>query len=116
MRNDEADVLDRAMFDDFAGLFGRGELRDMIEEWRTDTAIALDAIADALARGDRARVGEIAHRTAGGALALGAMALARASERLRAGAESGGTVADDVAAARDAAAVTYAAMTRAAGL
>ena len=111
------EILDRATFDDFAGLFDAGELRGIIEEWRADTARALDAIAQARDGGDVGRIGEIAHRAAGGALALGATAFASACERLRASAETGGDVSDrDVAAVRDSAAATHAAMSAAAGL
>ena len=112
---DESELLDRAAFHDFAGLFSPDELRDVIEEWHADSRRALDAIADSLAHDDRARVGEIAHRAAGGGLALGATALAAACERLRAQAEGGDPVTDaDVAAVRDAVAATYLAMTEAA--
>jgi HPt (histidine-containing phosphotransfer) domain-containing protein len=106
------DVLDRAAFDDFAALFDRDELRGVIEEWRADSEKALAAIADARARDDRAQIGELAHRAAGGAMAIGASVMARACEQLRAAAESGGEV-DDAAVARVRAAVeaTYAAMT-----
>ena len=111
------EVLDRATFDDFADLFDADELRGMIEEWRADTDGALHAIAEARAGGDMARIGEIAHRAAGGALALGATAFASACERLRASAESGGDVSDrDVAAVRESATATHAAMTAAAGI
>jgi HPt (histidine-containing phosphotransfer) domain-containing protein len=106
------DVLDRAAFDDFAGLFHRDELRGVIEEWHADSEKALAAIADARSRDDRAQIGELAHRAAGGAMAIGASAMARACEQLRAAAESGAAV-DDAAVARVRAAVqaTYAAMT-----
>lgn len=115
MAPDETDVLDRAAFDDFAGLFSPDELHDVIEEWHADSRRALDAIAQSLARDDRAQVGEIAHRAAGGGLALGATAFAAACERLRAHAEGGDPVSDaDVAAVRDAVAATYLAMTDAA--
>lgn len=115
MARDDSEVLDRAAFTDFAGLFSARELRDVIEEWHADSRRALDAIADALARGDRARIGEVAHRAAGGGLALGATAFAAACERLRANAEGAGPVTDaDVAAVRDAVGATYVAMTGAA--
>ena len=109
-------VLDRATFDDFAALFDAEELRDVLEDWRADTARALAAISEARARGDGAQIGEIAHRAAGGGLALGAIAFAGACERLRATAESGEAVRDsEIAAVRTAAEATYAAMRRAAG-
>jgi HPt (histidine-containing phosphotransfer) domain-containing protein len=112
MSDDE--VLDRVAFDDFAGLFERGELRGVIEEWHANSQKALAAIADARARGDAAQIGELAHRAAGGAMAIGATALARAAERLRAVAESGGSVGDDaIAPVREAVTATYAAMTAA---
>jgi len=80
-----------------------------------DSAAALDAIAGALARDDRARIGDVAHRTAGGGLALGATELARACEGLRRIAESARPVTDaDVAQVRTAVDATYAAMTAAA--
>jgi len=113
---DETEVLDRAAFDDFAGLFSPDELHDVIEEWRADSRRALDAIAEALACDDRARIGDIAHRAAGGGLALGASAFAAACERLRAHAEGGDPVTDaDLAAVRHAAAATYLAMTEGRG-
>lgn len=116
MGKDETVVLDRVTFDDFAGLFDDSELRDVIEEWHADCAKALDAIAAARASGDNARIGELAHRAAGGGLAIGATALARACERLRASAESGGPVTDgEIAPVRAAVAATYAALTDAAG-
>jgi HPt (histidine-containing phosphotransfer) domain-containing protein len=115
MGKEQTPVLDREAFDEFAGLFDGGELRQIIEEWRADSATALAAIADAHARDDRVRIGEIAHRAAGGGLALGATRLARACEGLRATAESGGPVTDDeIARMRAAVEVTYAALTDAA--
>ena len=117
MTPDRTEVLDRAAFDDFAGLFSADELHDVIEEWHADSRRALEAIAAALARDDRAQVGEIAHRAAGGGLALGATSFAAACERLRAHAEGGDPVSDaDVAAVRDAVAATYLAMTDAGGI
>lgn len=108
----DGEVLDRAAFDDFAGLFTTDELRDVIDGWHAESLSALDAIDESRARDERARIGEIAHRAAGGGLALGATAFAAACERLRANAEGGGTVTEaDVAAARDAVAATYVAMT-----
>ena len=105
-------VLDRVTFDDFAGLFDAGELRDVIAQWHADSAKALDAIAAAHAAGDNGTIGELAHRAAGGGLAIGATALARACERLRASAESGGPVTgDEIAAVRAAVAATHAALT-----
>lgn len=112
---DGSEVLDRAAFHDFAGLFSPDELHNVIEEWHADSRRALDAIAESLARDDRARVGAIAHRAAGGGLALGATAFAAVCERLRARAEGGEPVTDaDVAAVRDAVAATYLAMSEAA--
>ena len=114
MAPDEDEVLDRVAFADFAGLFSAGELRDVIEEWHADSRRALDAIAESLARDDGAQVGDIAHRAAGGGLALGATAFAAACERLRAHAEGADPVTDaDVAAVRDAVAATYLAMSEA---
>ena len=108
-------VLDRAAFDEFADLFDEDELRDVIEQWRADSAAALDAIAGALVRNDRARIGEVAHRTGGGGLALGATAVARACEGLRVNAESGGRMTDaDIAQLRAAVEATYTAMNAAA--
>jgi HPt (histidine-containing phosphotransfer) domain-containing protein len=108
-------VLDRATFEEFAELFDSEELPGVIARWHADSAAALAAIAEALAGDDRARVGEIAHRTAGGALALGATSLASACERLRVTAESGGAVTEaDLAQVRAAVAATHAAMTNAA--
>jgi HPt (histidine-containing phosphotransfer) domain-containing protein len=115
MARHKTPVLDREAFDEFADLFDDEELRDVIEQWRADSAAALDAIAGALARDDRARIGEVAHRTGGGGLALGATALARACEGLRVTAESGGPMTDaDIAQLRAAVEATYAALTAAA--
>ena len=114
-RRGETPVLDAAAFDDFAALFHRDELRGVIEEWHADSVDALGAIAEALARDDREQIGELAHRTAGGGLAIGAILLAQACERLRASAESGGRVGDaQIAPVRTAIAATYAALTEAA--
>jgi HPt (histidine-containing phosphotransfer) domain-containing protein len=115
MGKDETAVLDRVTFDDFAGLFNDSELREVIEEWHADSANALAALAAAHASGDNARIGALAHRAAGGALAIGATTLAEACERLRASAESGAAVTDDeLAPVRAAVAATYAALTAAA--
>lgn len=112
MEKDETAVLDRVAFDDFAGLFDAGELRDAIEQWHADSTTTLAAIAAARARGDDARIGELAHRTAGGGMAIGALALTRACERLRAAAESGAPVTDaQIAPLRAAVAATYGALT-----
>ncbi len=111
---DDVPVLDRAAFDDFAGLFEAGEMLEMLGEWRADCAGALERIADGLRGGDRAVVGEAAHRMAGGALALGATGLARRCEGLRAAAESGGALDDgDVARLRTHVDATLALMTAA---
>lgn len=108
---DAGEILDAAAFADFADLFDPPELRRMIEEWRTETVEALDAIAEALRHDDRALIGAIAHRSAGGGLTLGAIAFARDCERLRANAEADGTVTGaDVTALRDRVAEAYAAM------
>lgn len=114
MGEEDDEVLDRAAFADFASLFEPDELGGIVEQWHADSLGALDAIAEALRHDDHARIGEIAHRTAGGALALGAAAFAEACERLRAVAESGGAVTEEqVAPVRAAVATTYAAMNRA---
>jgi hypothetical protein len=108
-------VLDQVRFDDFASLFDAAELRDVIEEWRVDSATALDAIAVARARDDHTAIGELAHRAGGGGLALGATAFAHACEHLRKTAASGGPVTDpDVAAVRAAVDAAHAAMSNAA--
>lgn len=115
MGTDESALLDRATFDDFAGLFERAELRDVVDEWHDDSTRALAAIEQARAGGDRARIAEIAHRTAGGGMAVGAIALARACERLRAAAHSADPIGDrPIAAVREAVALTYAALMQAA--
>jgi HPt (histidine-containing phosphotransfer) domain-containing protein len=115
MATEQTPVLDRAAFDEFAALFDAAELREMIEDWHADNEAALAAIAAALAREDGGRIGEIAHRATGGALALGAIRLARACERLRVAAESPTPVtAADVAPVRAAVEATHAAMTDAA--
>ncbi len=104
-------ILDAGVTAQFAGLFDAGELRDVVEEWRADGEAALRAVDAAVAGGDLGRVGEIAHRTAGGGLALGAARLARACERLRAAAEAGTHVtAADVAPLREAFELTHAAL------
>jgi HPt (histidine-containing phosphotransfer) domain-containing protein len=109
-------VLDRAAFDDFAALFDAGELHEMIERWHEDSATALTAMTDALARDDLALIGDLAHRAAGGGLAIGAIALARACEGLRAAAESAGAVTDaDIARVRATVRATYVAMRAAVG-
>jgi|GEM_PF-2940578 len=111
MAGDPTSVLDRDAFDDFAGLFTACELVEMIEQWHADSLVALSAIAHALAHDDRARIGELAHRAAGGALALGATAMARTCEGLRSAAESGGAVtAADVAQVRAMVTATHEAM------
>jgi HPt (histidine-containing phosphotransfer) domain-containing protein len=111
MSGDPISVLHRPAFDDFAGLFDDDELSEMIEQWHADSLAALSTIADALAQDDRAKIGELAHRAAGGALALGATAMARACEGLRAAAESGGAVtAADVGQVRATVTATHAAM------
>jgi HPt (histidine-containing phosphotransfer) domain-containing protein len=85
-------MLDRSAFDDFAELFDAEELREVIAEWHADAEASLARISDSLERGDRAEIGQIAHRAAGGSLALGASALAALWERLRGAAESGRAV------------------------
>ncbi len=111
MGNDETGVLDRVTFDDFAGLLDDSELRDVIDRWHADNVKAIEVIAAAHASGDNARIGELAHRAAGGAMAIGATALTRACERLRASAESGGPVTDDdIAPVREAIAATNSAL------
>ncbi|HEX8158163.1 MAG TPA: Hpt domain-containing protein, partial [Solirubrobacteraceae bacterium] len=57
--------------------------------WHADAQTALARIAGSLERGDLAEIGQIAHRAAGGSLALGASALAALWEQLRGAAESG---------------------------
>lgn len=105
-------VLDRATFDDFAGLFDDAELREVIDDWYADSLKALAALDAARAAGDSARIGDLAHGAAGGGMAIGAIALALACERLRASAESGGSITDgELAAVREAVAATYAALT-----
>lgn len=116
MSNDSA-LLDRALFDEFAELFDRDEMRDVIAEWHADVFTALGLIEDALARDDAAEVARVAHRTAGGGLALGATSLAAVCERLRAQAESGdGVSAADVDRVRESAQATHRALTDATGV
>ena len=108
-------VLDAAAFGAFASLFDAAELREVVEEWHADSVNALGVMTRAQASGDDAQIGELAHRTAGGGLALGATALARACETLRAAAESGRPVrAAQLDPVADAVAATYAAMIAAA--
>jgi HPt (histidine-containing phosphotransfer) domain-containing protein len=105
------------LFDEFADLFDSQEMRDVIEEWHADVSSALALIEDALRRGDRAEVARVAHRTAGGGLALGATSLADVCEGLRAQAESDGDVTEeDVDRVRRSAAATHRALEAAAGM
>ena len=110
-------LLDRALFDEFAELFDHDEMRDLIEEWHADVSSALAVIEDACRRDDPAEVARVAHRTAGGGLALGATSLAAACEGLRERAESGaGVTADDVQRVRSAAEATHRALADAVGM
>jgi HPt (histidine-containing phosphotransfer) domain-containing protein len=114
--NEDSALLDRALFDEFAELFDADEMRDVIAEWHADVNSALAIIEDALERGDPAEVARVAHRTAGGGLALGATSLAAACERLRAQAESGeGLTSEDIDRVRRAAEATHRALTDATG-
>jgi len=113
----EAAVLDRAVFDEFADLFDRDEIRDVIKEWHADVSRALQAIEDARRRDDPAEVACVAHRTAGGGLALGATSLAAVCDGLRELAESGAAVtADDIERVRRAAEAAHRALEDAAGV
>jgi HPt (histidine-containing phosphotransfer) domain-containing protein len=110
-------LLDRALFDEFAELFDHDEMRDVIEEWHADVSTALVVLEDARQRGDPAEVARVAHRTAGGGLALGATSLAAACEGLRERAESGaGVRAGDIERVRSAAEATHRALADAVGL
>lgn len=110
MGKDDA-LLDRVLFDEFAELFARDEMRDVIEEWHRDMGTALQAMTDALARDDLAELARVAHRTAGGGLALGATSFAEVCEGLRARAESGADVTpEDVEHIRCAADATHRAL------
>ncbi|MDX6704728.1 MAG: hypothetical protein QOK16_2385 [Solirubrobacteraceae bacterium] len=82
-------MLDRNAFDAFAELFDDVELREVIAEWHADAQKALSRIAGSLERSDLAEIGQVAHRAAGGSLALGASELAALWEQLRGAAESG---------------------------
>ncbi len=109
-------LLDRALFDEFAELFDPDEMRDVIAEWHADLQTALRAIGEALERDDPAEVARVAHRTAGGGLALGATSLAAVCEGLRAQAESGAEVTeDDVERVRESAEATHRALEDAVG-
>ena len=109
--SDARTLLDRALFDEFAELFEPAEMRDVIAEWHADLQTALHTIGEALERDDPAEVARVAHRTAGGGLALGATGLAEVCEGLRARAESGADVtADDVERVRRAAEATHRAL------
>ncbi|MGI9100637.1 MAG: Hpt domain-containing protein [Solirubrobacteraceae bacterium] len=115
--NKDAAVLDRALFDEFAELFDRDEMRDVVEEWHADVSQALQIIEDARQRDDPAEVARIAHRTAGGGLAIGATSLAAVCDGLRELAESGaGVTAGDVERVRRAAEATHRALENAVGL
>jgi HPt (histidine-containing phosphotransfer) domain-containing protein len=110
-------LLDRALFDEFADLFDPEEMRDVIQEWHADVQSALLLMEEALQRSDPAEIGRIAHRTAGGGLALGATSFAGVCEGLRAQADSGsGVTAGDIDRVRGAAVATHRALTDAAGM
>lgn len=114
---DDSALLDRALFDEFADLFDPEEMRDVIAEWHTDVGAALELIEEARRRDDPAEVARVAHRTAGGGLALGATSLAAVCERLRAAAESGADLTDeDIDRVRQSAAATYRALADATGM
>jgi HPt (histidine-containing phosphotransfer) domain-containing protein len=85
-------MLDRYAFDEFAGLLDDAELREVIAEWQSDAQTSLSQISGALTRGDAVEIGRLAHRAAGGSLALGALGLAALWEQLRWAAEAGGGV------------------------
>lgn len=113
----EPALLDRALFDEFAELFDHDEMCGVIEQWRADVSMSLDALEDARRRGDPAEVARVAHRTAGGGLALGATSLAAVCERLRERAESGaGVTAGDIETVRSAAEATHRALADAVGV
>lgn len=110
-------LLDQVLFDEFADLFAPDEMRDVIAEWHADVGAALGLMETALERGDLAEVGRVAHRTAGGGLALGATSFADVCEALRARADSSdGVTADDLAVVRRAGEATHRALTDAAGM
>jgi HPt (histidine-containing phosphotransfer) domain-containing protein len=110
-------LLDRPLFDEFAELFDRDEMRDVIGEWHADVSKALQVLDEARQRDDSAEVARVAHRTAGGGLALGATCLAALCEDLRARADSGAEVTwEDIDKLRRAAEATHRALTEAAGL
>jgi len=112
----DAALLDRALFDEFADLFDPDEMREVIAEWYADVSTALELIEDALRRDDPAEVARVAHRTAGGGLALGATSLAAVCEGLRALAESGSPVMPgDVDLVRQSAEATHGALAAATG-
>jgi HPt (histidine-containing phosphotransfer) domain-containing protein len=115
--SDDRALVDRALFDEFADLFDAEEMRDVIGEWYADVESALGLIDDALRRYDAADVARVAHRTAGGGLALGATSFAAECEQLRARADSGAELtAEHIARIRDAAAATHRALSDAAGI
>jgi HPt (histidine-containing phosphotransfer) domain-containing protein len=115
--SDDCAPLNRALFDEFAELFDRDEMRGVIVEWHADVASALGLIDDARKRDDPAEVARVAHRTAGGGLALGATSFAAVCEGLRARAEAGEDLTDeDVERVREAAAATHRALEDAAGI
>jgi HPt (histidine-containing phosphotransfer) domain-containing protein len=113
----DSELLDRALFDEFAELFDPDEMRDVVHEWHADVSSALATIEEALQRDDPAEVARVAHRTAGGGLALGATSLAAVCEGLRARAESGdGVTSDDIDRVRRAAEATHRALAAAVGI
>jgi HPt (histidine-containing phosphotransfer) domain-containing protein len=82
-------MLDRHAFNAFAELFEAAELREVVAEWHADAQTSLSRITGLLECGDIAEIGQVAHRAAGGSLALGASALAALWEQLCGAAESG---------------------------
>jgi HPt (histidine-containing phosphotransfer) domain-containing protein len=116
MVNGDPARLDRNAFDEFAELCDAAELREVIAEWHADAEGSLARISRSLQRGDLAEIGQVAHRAAGGSLALGALALAALWEQLRGAAESGhGVDAADLEHVRDALEATQLALYAAAG-
>jgi HPt (histidine-containing phosphotransfer) domain-containing protein len=114
--SDDPARLDRSAFDEFAGLCDAAELREVIAEWHADAERSLTRISGSLQRGDLAEIGQVAHRAAGGSLALGASALAALWEQLRGAAESGrGVDGTDLERVRAAVEATQRALNAAAG-
>jgi HPt (histidine-containing phosphotransfer) domain-containing protein len=76
---DEPDPLDTERFDEIAGDFDRDELRELIDLFVRIGGQQLHDLDRALTRGDNEAAASAAHALKGGALGLGARAVADAA-------------------------------------